>query len=279
MWDITTPIMVGSQHVGYIFSGQFLFVDEPLDYELLRSQARRYGFNEEEYIAALKKVPRLSRDAVNAGMTFLTKLANMLSHLSYNNIKLAQSLAERETLVDALSESEERFRSVLENSLDAAYRRNLQTDSYDYMSPVVEQITGFSVQEMSVMSVNEVLDRVHPDDRPLVIAKLAQAFEVGFGAIEYRFKCKDGKYCWFADYFTVTRDQNGKLLFSGGIVRNITERKGAEQALRKSEERYRMLFTNMTEAFFLAEIIYNEMVSLLTIVILKLILLLSSTPA
>ena len=53
MWDIATPIIVGGQHVGNIFSGQFFFEDEPLDYELFRSQARKYGFNEEEYIAAL----------------------------------------------------------------------------------------------------------------------------------------------------------------------------------------------------------------------------------
>ena len=58
MWDIATPIIVGGQHVGNIFSGQFFFEDEPLDYEFFRSQARQYGFNEEEYIAALEKVPR-----------------------------------------------------------------------------------------------------------------------------------------------------------------------------------------------------------------------------
>jgi hypothetical protein len=34
MYDIVTPIMVGSQHVGYVFGGQFFFEDEPLDYEL-----------------------------------------------------------------------------------------------------------------------------------------------------------------------------------------------------------------------------------------------------
>ena len=36
MWDIVTPIMVGGQHVGYVFAGQFFFEDEPLDYELFR---------------------------------------------------------------------------------------------------------------------------------------------------------------------------------------------------------------------------------------------------
>ncbi|MFA7037405.1 MAG: PocR ligand-binding domain-containing protein, partial [Methanosarcina sp.] len=58
MWDVVTPIMVEGQHIGNIFSGQFLFDNEPLDYDLFRSQARKYGFNEEEYIKALEKVPR-----------------------------------------------------------------------------------------------------------------------------------------------------------------------------------------------------------------------------
>ena len=75
MWDMATPIMVGSQHVGYVFSGQFFFDDEPLDYELFRSQARKYGFNEEEYIVALEKVPRLNREIVNTGMSFFMTFA------------------------------------------------------------------------------------------------------------------------------------------------------------------------------------------------------------
>ena len=111
MWDIATPIIVSDQHVGNIFLGQFFFEDEPLDYELFRSQARQYGFNEGEYIAALEKVPRFSREAVNRIMAFFMKLANMLSHLGYSNIKLSRLLAERDTLVEALRESEKRERA------------------------------------------------------------------------------------------------------------------------------------------------------------------------
>ena len=46
MWDAATPIMVGGHHLGNVFTGQFFFEDEPLDYESFRAQARRYGFNE-----------------------------------------------------------------------------------------------------------------------------------------------------------------------------------------------------------------------------------------
>ncbi len=52
---------------------------------------------------------------------------------------------------------------AVENSLDVAYRRNLQIDSVDFMNPVVEKITGFSVQEMTEMgSMSESFNLVHP---------------------------------------------------------------------------------------------------------------------
>lgn len=52
-----TPIFIGGKHVGNVLSGQFLFEDEQPDHERFRVQARRYGFNETEYIAALEAVP------------------------------------------------------------------------------------------------------------------------------------------------------------------------------------------------------------------------------
>lgn len=96
IWDVVTPVMVEGQRIGNIFSGQFFFDNEPLNYELFRSQARKYGFNEEEYIKALEKVPRLSRKAVDTSMAFFMTFANMISQLSYSTIKLSQSLAERD---------------------------------------------------------------------------------------------------------------------------------------------------------------------------------------
>ena len=98
MWDIGTPIIIEGQKVGSVFAGQFFFEDEPPDYEVFRAQARKYGFNEEEYIAALDRVPRLDRELVNNSMGFFIAFASMISQLSYSNFKLAQSLAERDTL-------------------------------------------------------------------------------------------------------------------------------------------------------------------------------------
>jgi PAS domain S-box-containing protein len=114
MWDMATPIIVEGQKLGSVFAGQFFFEDEVLDYKLFRSQAEKYGFNEEEYITALKKVPRLSRELVDASMGFFVIFASMISQLSYKNIKMAKLLVQRDCLVDALQNSEkgERARSA-----------------------------------------------------------------------------------------------------------------------------------------------------------------------
>jgi ligand-binding sensor protein len=69
LWDAVTPLMLGEQQVGNLFSGQFFFTDERVDREMFRAQAHKYGFDEQEYLATLDRVPRLSRADVETGMT------------------------------------------------------------------------------------------------------------------------------------------------------------------------------------------------------------------
>lgn len=100
MWDVSTPLVVGDRHLGNLFIGQFFFDDEEVDLGLFREQARKFGFDEKQYISALKTVPRLSREAARAGMSFLTKLGEMISQLSYSNVRLARALSERQSLIE-----------------------------------------------------------------------------------------------------------------------------------------------------------------------------------
>ena len=139
--------------------------------------------------------------------------------------------SERKHAENALRESEERFRAVLENSLDAAYRRNLQADRYDYMSPAIEEILGFTPEEMSAMDIGEVMNRIHPDDRSQVEEELNGAAVSGRGLLVYRFLAKDGGYRWLEDHFTVVSGPGGRPLFRGGIIRDVTGRRRTEEAL------------------------------------------------
>ena len=119
LWDMATPIIVAGQHVGNIFTGQFFFKDETVDRELFRAQARKYGFGEEEYLSALDRVPRLSRETVDRGMSFFLKLSDTLSQLGYSNVKLARLLAERDRLNDSLQESRGKLEAAMGSMTDA----------------------------------------------------------------------------------------------------------------------------------------------------------------
>ena len=102
MWDMATPLQVGDRQVGNLFVGQFFFEDEPVDFQLFRSQAENYGFAPDSYLAALERVPRLSRESLANGVNFLLKLADVISKLSFSNVKLSHSLVELDTLTDSL---------------------------------------------------------------------------------------------------------------------------------------------------------------------------------
>jgi PAS domain S-box-containing protein len=236
MWDIATPIMVGDQHVGNIFSGQFFFEDEPLDYELFRSQAKQYGFKEDEYVAALEKVPRLSRETVDTGVTFLMKLANMISQLSYSNIKLARTLAERDVLVGALHESEERLRLLGDNLPDSAiYQYAHEPNSsvrFLYCSAGIERLNAVSVSE--VLRDPGTLHRQIPPQyfEQLVEAETRSARELSDFDMETPMRLPDGQVRWMRLHSRPRQLPDGRTVWDG-VQTDITERKRAEEALQK----------------------------------------------
>jgi len=110
MWDMSTPIVVAGNHIGNLYLGQFLFEDETPDYELFRRQARLYGFDEREYLSALERVPRWSRETVDTVMAFYTKLTGLVSSLGHSKVALARALAEKDKLLAELREGSQDVR-------------------------------------------------------------------------------------------------------------------------------------------------------------------------
>ncbi|MEJ2033827.1 MAG: PAS domain S-box protein, partial [Deltaproteobacteria bacterium] len=153
-------------------------------------------------------------------------------------IGIVEDIDERRRAEAALRESESRFRMVLENSLDAAYRRNLRIDRYDYVSPVIEQMTGYKAKDFIQLKLEGVLARIHPDDVDRVRREVERilAGEKAIGQADYRFKSKNGNYRWLSDRYQVLRDDAGRPLYRLGIIRDITEAKQKEQELLQLTE-------------------------------------------
>ncbi|HWQ50004.1 MAG TPA: PocR ligand-binding domain-containing protein [Methanosarcina sp.] len=250
MWDVVTPIMVEGQHVGNIFSGQFFFDDEPLNYELFRSQARQYGFNEKEYIAALEKVPRLSRKAVDTSMAFFMTFANMISKLSYSNIKLSQSLAERDAVVDALLESEKREHARSDEL--AAVLDAVPVSVYIAHDSQALQITGNRLScEWLRVPVGTNFSKSAPEgERPEMFKLFKDGVEIPpskmpsqlsaagieINDCELDIVSADGEIRHVLGNARPLLDEQGNLRGSISAFIDITERKKAEQALKKAHE-------------------------------------------
>ena len=238
MWHLVTPIFVGGRHMGNLFMGQFFFDNEELDYDLFRSQARRNGFPEEEYIAALEAVPRRSEERVNKGKAFFLRLIDMFSKLSYGNIKLAHSLAERDRLTETLRQAN----MVVENSPVVLFRWKGDDEwPVELVSGNIIQF-GYTPDEFLSRSIT-YSSIIHPDDLERVTREVHDFCNEGAYQfrLEYRIMTKGGDVRWVNEHTNVERDAAGCVKNFEGIVIDVTERKLAEDSIRESRAKYQAI--------------------------------------
>lgn len=233
MWHLVTPIFVGGKHMGNLFMGQFFFENEELDYDLFRSQARAFGFPEEEYIAALAAVPRHSEDCVNKAKALFLRLIDMFSTLSYENIKLVRLLSERNRLTEKLRAANK----VVENSPVVLFRWK-DDDAWP-----VELVSGNVVQfgyqpEEFLSGAFTYSEIIHPEDLARVTREVQDIRDGGGDLLrlEYRLMTKGGEIRWVNELTHVERDEAGCVKNFEGVVIDVTDRKLAEEELKRQKQ-------------------------------------------
>jgi PAS domain S-box-containing protein len=233
LWHLVTPIIVGGRHMGNLFLGQFFFADERIDFDLFRSQARRYGFPEDEYIAALEAMPRHSEELVNLGKAAFLRLTGMISKLSYANIKLAHSLAERDLLTATLREAN----LVVENSPAVLFRwRDDDGWPVELVSENIKQF-GYAPEDFLAGSIT-YSSIIYPDDLAGVTREVHDICDGGADQfrLEYRIMTKGGEVRWINKHSHVERDAAGSVKNFEGIVIDVTERKLFEEELQRQKK-------------------------------------------
>jgi PAS domain S-box-containing protein len=157
-------------------------------------------------------------------------------------------LTARKQAEQALRESEERYALVVAGSGGAVWDWNVR-EKRVLFSPSWKALRGLADDEVSEHET-EWSSRIHPDDRERVMAAVRDHFE-GRTAVfseEYRVRHKDGRWVWIQDHGIAKRDSAGNVVRMAGSETDITARKGAEAALRESEERLGGILSSATDA-------------------------------
>jgi PAS domain S-box-containing protein len=151
----------------------------------------------------------------------------------------------------ALMASEARFRRLAENAPDIIYRWRVSGPmGFEYISPAVESILGYPVEKF-YENPRFLLTIVHPEDRDLMDQMLTG--ERPFEPVTVRVRRKDGATVWLERRSAPVRTEEGDVVATEGIIRDITERKQMEQALRDSRARLQAIFDNAQDAITLAD--------------------------
>lgn len=143
-----------------------------------------------------------------------------------------QDISERKRHARALAESEARFRLYAENAGDLITHSDLD-GRLTYLSPALEAMTGYQSEELLGRRAREF---IRPEDQRAVEAVLREQArargQVQVGKVECRMRRKDGREIWLEATPRLAFDDRGRPCGVTDVVREITDRKAMEQALR-----------------------------------------------
>lgn len=161
-------------------------------------------------------------------------------------VQLCRDIDERKRMENALRMSRERLSLVIENIEDVVWTvdRNFR---FTYVSPSVEKLCGKTPEEIMAQTLDQIMTpeslKASLEDYNRSLPYIEQGHDP-VSLIEVEQYCKDGSTVWVEFSVKAMRDDKGEVIGYLGVSRNIAKRKNAEEALRKSEEQYRLFAEN-----------------------------------
>ena len=141
---------------------------------------------------------------------------------------IARDIFERKQAEEALRESEERYRTLITNIPGVTWTTDSEGKTI-FCSPNVEDVFGYTQDEIYEGGNNVLPERIHPEDAGRVKESFEKLFEYGtMFDVEYRIKRKNGEWIWANDRSVGVYERDG-VKYADGIFSNITSRKQAEQ--------------------------------------------------
>lgn len=233
LWDAGAAITVGGKHIANWLIGQVR--DESQDIESISKYADEIKVDKDDFIKAYKETTKMSLENFEKIAQALNTIANQISTSAYQNIQQARFITERKQALKELQENEQLLRTITENYPNS------------YISIIANDYTidFTSGQEFKNRNLNPELflgltiDEVFQDKADLVKSYFAKTFKGEEQNYELFFGNQHQLYKTVPLF-----SEDGSIQRILVVAENISERKKAEDALRKSEERYRSIFNN-----------------------------------
>jgi two-component system, cell cycle sensor histidine kinase and response regulator CckA len=251
--DVAVPIIIAGEHLATFFTGQFFYTDDNKDVEFFRAQARQFGFDEESYLEALRRVPVFTREQIRNTMDFYRNLVQILAEMGLKNMELTREVDKRKNAEAELLKSEERYTLAVDRANDGIWDRNIITGEV-YYSPRWKSMLGYEDHEIPNKS-EEWRNRIHPDDYSMVMGALEGYLEGKLATyeVEYRLQHKNGSYHWIHARGACLRDSQGKPYRIAGSHTDITSRKIAEELLKQNEALFRAVLETLPVGVWILE--------------------------
>jgi len=171
-------------------------------------------------------------------------------------LKDAESRREHKQAEDALRESENKYRLLADNVNDVIFLLDMNLN-YTYVSPSIKILRGYEPEELLNKPPTGTLT---PASMDLAMKTLSEFMELEKSehreinkppTLQLEMVRKDGSTVWTEVKFSFIRDENQRPLGIMGVTRDITERRQTEEALRESEEKFRVLVDSTPTAVML----------------------------
>lgn len=174
----------------------------------------------------------------------------------FDAYRLLDKMQEKSNKIETISQT---LQIVLDNSMDGIGMRDLNTWEFKYRNKAMIEIGGYTEEEMDAMTLEQKLERVHPDDRDIFL-KTQSLMQVELEPEEdniFRWMSKNGDYRWFSDRQKIAHDVEGQPVALVEILRDITKEKELEEELRKAAIKDKL--TGLYNRHYFETMIVDEM--------------------
>jgi PAS domain S-box-containing protein len=227
--DAATPITIEGEHVANFFTGQFLFEQPDLDY--FREQARRCGFEEASYMDAVRKIPIMQEARLQPFLEYFSEFAAMLGEMGLERARQIEASARLH-----------RFEAIADNTRDIILFMRRDDGQILEANAAAIKAYGYSREELLSLGIRDIRAA---ELEPEVVRQMEKADHEGV-LFETLHRCKDGTI------FPVEVSSRGETIEGiralVSVIRDITERKKAEAALRESEQRWATTLSSIGDA-------------------------------